>query len=314
MSDVLSLFDVSPPKLDDRPYQERPLFDSFVAFSKAQLHSGDIDPAYPVLKEVYRRRGYSPDQALWHTLLYVTWYNLGSAERAFGQYPDPPKSLDEPLVLPTGTERRSFRGNDLARSHLNSLLDLSKPHGSLIAWLRKASEKTGEEGWDGVRSEFQRVKYAGPWSSYKLADLLAHVHDFPITASDLGIGGASETAGPIPGMVILTGYDWKKCATDISVQRELLAHSRSRGVPFSGLDQLETCLCDFNSLSKGRYYVGHDIDQQMEHLRSASAAEDFWTARRKAFPARYLGEANGWFGVRKYLRDKFHFNGGKSQI
>jgi len=316
VSDLLSWFGEAsaPAPSETAPYYERPLFDSFVKFAKAHIESGDIDPAYPVLKEVYRMRGYSRETALWHTLLYVTWYNVGSAEEAFARYPNAPSRLEEPLTLPTGTERRSFRGNDLARTHLNALLERARPHGSLSRWAEAATEKGGEAGWDGIRTEFQSVKYAGPWSSYKLADLLAHVHDFPITASDLGIGGASETAGPIPGMVKLTGYDWKKCATDLGLQRELLARSRDRGVPFSGLDQLETSLCDFNSLCKGRYYVGHDLDQQMEHLRSASAAEDFWTARRKTFPVRYLGEVNGWFGVRKSLKDKFHFNGDLVQI
>ena len=252
MSDLLTLFgavsEAPPPPV---PYYERPLFDSFVTFSRAHIESGDIDPAYPVMKEVYRARGYTREQALWHTFLYVTWYNLGSAETVFARYPEPPSSLDEVLTYPTGTERRSFRGNDLARVHLNSLLSLAKPHGSLSRWVETATEAGSEAGWDGIRTEFQRLKYAGPWSSYKVADLLAHVHDFPIAASDLGVGGASETAGPIPGMVKVTGYDWKRCATDRTLQRELLEISRSRGVPFSGLDQLETSLCDFNSLCNG---------------------------------------------------------------
>lgn len=284
-------------------YWERPLFDHFLRFAKAQLESGDIDPTYPVLRIAYRDRGYSPERALWYTLLYVTWYSLGSAEKAFSTYPDVPSSIDGPLILPTGTERRSFRGNDLAREHLNALLQRARTHGSLVQWVEAAIGPGGHVGWDRVRAEFQSVRYAGPWSSYKLADLLAHVHGYPITASDLGVGGASESAGPIPGMVKLTGHPWKVCASDRALQADLLRRSIERGVPFSGLDQLETSLCDFNSLCKGRYYVGHDIDQQMEHLRGAPA--DFWAARSEAFPRQYLGERGGWYGVRKHLKDRF---------
>lgn len=278
---------------------DSPRFANFVRFSRAQIESGDIDPTYPVLKSVYQARNYSKEQALWYTLLYVTWYNLGSSEVAFERLPEPPKKpIRASLKMPTGIERRSFRGNELARDHLNAILEAAE--GSLTAWVEGMVGDGGEAGWDRVRTGFQTIQNAGPWSSYKLADLLAHVHDYPITASDLGIGGASETAGPIPGMVLLTGHDWKRCATDRGLQREMLAEARKQGTPLSGLDQLETCLCDFNSLSKGRYYVGHDIDAQQEHLKNAD--DKFWIARREVFPERYLGEVNGWSGVRKDLK------------
>jgi len=77
----------------------------------------------------------------------------------------------------------------------------------------------------------------------------------------------------------------------------LLDECRDLGVPFAGLDQLETSLCDVNSLRKGHYYVGHDIDLMMKHL--SGAGENFWTARRKVIPGEYLGELWGWQGVRK---------------
>lgn len=303
MSDLFDLLGVEPDVPSTAPYWERPLFASFLRFAKGQLETGDIDPTYPVLKGVYRARGYTIERALWYTILYVTWYSLGSAEKAFALYPEAPAEIVDPLVLPTGTERRSFRGNDLAREHLNALLERVRPYGSLVRWAETATASGGTEGWDRLRAEFQSVRYAGPWSSYKLADLLAHVHDFPITASDLGVGGASETAGPIPGMVKLTGRSWRECASNRELQADLLRRSLEGGVPFSGLDQLETSLCDFNSLCNGRYYVGHDIDQQMEHLRDAPA--DFWAARAEAFPKGYLGELGGWRGVRKHLKDRF---------
>jgi hypothetical protein len=146
----------------------------------------------------------------------------------------------------------------------------------------------------------QRLPHGGPWSSYKFADLLAHVHGQPITANDLGIGGGGETAGPIPGMTLVTGSDWRRCSRDVGLQRELLGEARHRGVGFSGLDQLETSLCDYNSLVRGRYYLGHDIDQQMSALERAGSPA-LWEARA-VFPDAYRGELHDWFGVRKPLK------------
>ncbi len=132
------------------------------------------------------------------------------------------------------------------------------------------------------------------------------MHDVPITASDLGVGGASETSGPIPGMVLLTGKSWNVCATDLALQRDLLLKARASGVPFSGLDQLETALCDFNSLHKGGYYVGHDIDDQMTKL--AGCGPMLWESR-SVFPDAFRGEVGGWNGVRKELKTAYRDRG-----
>ena len=66
---------------------------------------------------------------------------------------------------------------------------------------------------------------------------------------------------------------------------------------------METSLCDFNSLYKGRYYAGHDIDMQMERLAYCDAS--LWEARASAIPQEYRGEVVGWFGVRKELMAKY---------
>jgi hypothetical protein len=108
-------------------------------------------------------------------------------------------------------------------------------------------------------------------------------------------------------MVRLTGQPWKRCATDVMLQRQLLLECRDRGVPFNGLDQLETALCDFNSLCKGTYYVGHDIDQQMDQLKNLG--REWWDARKAAFPSGYLGEVSGWPGVRKELKRQYADDG-----
>lgn len=279
-------------------------FHDFCRFASAQLYSGDIDPVYPVLAHVYRADGVTREQALWRTLLYLTWYHLGSAKRAWEMYPSPARvDADRFISFPTGTERRGFRGN-----HKAAALFINQFVGGIAGDRLEAFVDglgTGTAGWDKARIEMQRAKGAGPWAAYKWADLLKHVHGLPFEASDLGVGGNSETAGPIPGMVRLTRLDWKECALNVDIQRELLELCRDRGgVAFAGLDQLETALCDFNSLSKGGYYIGHDIDDLMTKLEAGACGPAFWEARAAVFPREYLGEQGqpGWFGVRKELK------------
>lgn len=276
------------------------VLEDFCTFAKGQLESGDIDPMYPVLSEFYEAEELHKAQALWRTLLYVVFYHVGSAEQVWRRYPTMQRV--ELWPMPTGIERRGFRGNGKAQELLNTLVDhvRNKHGGRLDVWADEMVQRRGEQGWADARQAFEQFRFNGPWASYKWADLLKHVHGYDITADDIGVGGKGKAAGPIPGMVILTGKHWRECAEDVALQKRLLDECVMRGVPFDGLDQLETALCDFNSLYRGRYYVGHDIDMQMEHLKQSSAG--LWEARARAFPACYLGERNGWFGVRKKLK------------
>lgn len=280
------------------------LFDAFVKFARGQVLSGDIDPSYPLLKTIYASEKLKPEETLWRTLLYVTWYHLGSAEKVWKAHPtaatiDPNRFAS----LPTGVERRGFRGltgNVAARAFVAAVL--ARASGSLYRWVDSCG--TGEAGWKNVRKELEAVAGAGPWASFKWADLMKNVHGFSIEAPDIGVGGKSATSGPIPGMVLLTGCDWKTCALDIGLQKKLLLAAVEKGAPLSGLDQLETALCDFNSLAKGSYYLGHDIDSQMDQLQTAGPG--LWEARA-VFPKRYRGELGRppWTGIRKQLKKAF---------
>jgi len=283
------------------------LMRDFCRFATGHVLSGDIDPMYPTLRLFYEREEVPREIAVWRTLVYVAFYHIGSAEKFWTRYPEPGVVGFDLRGLPTGIERRGFRANTKPFEHINVVLEYARARaGGLLAWVDAMTSLGGEKGWDQVRAEFQSLPGGGPWSSYKIADLLKHVHGAPITASDIGVGGKGETAGPIPGMVQLTGEDWKECAANVGLQRRLLDQALENDVPFTGLDQLETSLCDFNSLTRGRYYVGHDIDSQMDHLRDSSSA---LKAAREVFPARYRGELGGWVGVRKELKSVYASKG-----
>lgn len=279
-------------------------FTDFCEWSRWHLWSGDYDPIYPWLKQVFTFQDLTERERLWRLYLYVAFYHLGSCLTLWRHdgYDEPTVIPEADLALPTGTERRCFRGQPApAHTNIKQAVETGALEPSLWNTL------SGERGWDEARDQFESIPWNGPWASYKWADLLAHVMDYDITASDLGVGGNSKTAGPIPGMVKVTGADWKRCANDVSFQKELLAATRSQGVPFTGLDQLETCLCDYNSAIKGHYYVGHDIDLYGSQLDFAPPV--YWEARQETFPHLFLGERHGWEGVREDLQTLYRDHG-----
>jgi len=280
-------------------------FAMFKAFAVEHKRSGDIDPVYPVLREVHKIRDYSFEEATWHTLLYITWYHLGSCETVMKRYPKRSNIPRQPGPLRTGIERRGFRGNERGVAMINALLD-NLASRSFTDWLMSCceiTETTGQhyakERWKRLARDFVSVRGNGVWAGYKWCDLVKNVLAFPITAPDIGFGGMGRMAGPVPGLVRLTGQDWKRCALDVDLQERFYEFCLCEGIPWDGLEEMETALCDFNTYRKGHYYVGHDIDLMMEQIAGIPGENDYWNARSRIFPKEYLGEEGGWFGLRK---------------
>jgi hypothetical protein len=277
------------------------LFEDFCRFATLQVKTGDIDPVYPVLRHVYEQRGYSLNQRVWYTFLYTAVYSLHSASDLWELFEEPCEVWILASV-PTGVERRGFRGRGgLLAAHISAFYELTG--GNPAVWLDRAAEG----GWRALQNEFERVPYAGKWASYKFADLAKNVLSCAIEPPDIGMGGGGDSAGPIAGLVRLTGESAVRCRSDVALQREWYDKSVASGVPFTGLDQFETALCDFNSLAKGAYYVGHDID--LLQTACEGLPEVFWMARAATLDTAHLGEQNGWNGVRKSLKAVYRDTG-----
>lgn len=292
------------------------LFEDFIKFSQLQIGTWDIDPTYPLLKDLYTNWDYDKETALWHTIVYTAFYHLGSAETFLETNPQPNNDLVWNMILPTGVERRGFRGRpDLIQEHLHDICRKYRPFTNWIDNIVHENATSPEVGWEYIREDYSKVAYGGSWSSYKFADLLKWVHGYEITAPDFGVGGGSKSAGPISGLAFITEESMETCLNEefhkdfYGVAQEAMS-SCSEFSPrrFNGMDQCETCLCDFNSMIKGSYYVGHDIDLQLEFLRKYDLRH-YLAARKRVFPVHTLGEEYGWHGVRKELKWEYKRNG-----
>lgn len=275
------------------------LFPWFVQFAVEHKESGDIDPVYPVLYHVQRLRGETCETAIWHTLLYLTWYHLGSAELVLQMYPFPTR-ISSLGALPTGIERRGMRGaagGEKAVQFLNWIIANRSP---LSQWLEEVTYPKGMPGWVALYHDVHSFPHCGSWAAYKWCDLARNVLGCDITAPDIGLGGGGKNAGPVPGLARLTGRPWAECASSLGLQDRFFNSCLTAGIPWEGREEMETALCDFNSVLHNRYYVGHDIDKQMDDVRACPKI--YWDARQEAFPRAYLGELQGWCGVKKELK------------
>lgn len=275
------------------------LFNDLVLFSKAQLESLDVDPLYPVLS--YLHKPMEPEQALWHTLLYVGYYNIVSATVAFDAQQEPGPLPDFCNALPTGMERRYFR-NGTIYQHFNHLLAIRDHYGSFHDWLTDGFREDDPcYNWEKVQANLQLPWNNGRWAGYKTAEILFKVHGYPLLPTDMGL---DFNRGPRPGLGLFYPIPEGRSKQEVALmnaQGEDLLSRLVKAEVFLGIEQLETMLCDFHTLFEGRYYVGLDIDQMQEQLLKANAParllEPLWKARKEVLPHAYLGELHDWFGV-----------------
>lgn len=79
---------------------------------------------------------------------------------------------------------------------------------------------------------------------------------------------------------------------------------------------METNLCAYRKLFKGTRYLGYYSDRVLEELnqtiKNYPDCKDLFvlfTARARKIPQKYLGEVNGWSGIRKDLKSFFKKTG-----
>lgn len=294
------------------------LFPDLVKFSKHHIKSKDIDPVYPVL--AYLQRKMDEETALWHSTLYVAWYNIASGVSAFTLNPEfPPKKLKIFQQWPTATERRGHRDWTKLLEHLSHYVQLAREMGSQRNLLTGSGIGAvyGPSDWERVFNRLQVIYGNGRWAAYKMCEILRRVHGWPIQAPDIGNRFSS---GPRAGLALFYTPPEKQNEAAIDKLDRQAADLRTR-LTDKGLkvdfEELETILCDFHSLHQGRYYVGHDIDQMYDQLKEAEekkwkgweATKRVWLARLKTLPHHYLAELNGWDGVQKKRKKSYQLKG-----
>lgn len=285
-------------------------------FARAMIRSCDIDPLYPVLRHMISMM--NREQQLWLTFLYVAWYNLPSGYAAFLTHPAfdsglAQTSIDPQLLkLPTGIERRNHRGGTVAR-HINDYVrQLSRRYaGEQFAFYTDGLDPNDPiANWRLLTERLQTIWGNGRWAAYKHCEILMKVHDLPLAAPDMG---NQFSSGPREGLAYFFNVPDGQDAATIRLLDRMGIHLQRRlhhefGVEL-GIEELETILCNWKSLKKGKYYVGHDIDELQEQIARGEherwlpirARESLYHARQVALPNHYLGELQnpGWCGVDK---------------
>lgn len=291
---------------------------AFAEFGRHMLDSADIDPVYPVLRQLIADLGLDNAEAEWLVILYLAYYEITSALTAFRTHPEPGSTSifhdEQTLKLPTGIERRGLRQAHLMAAHLNE-------------WVGRfdgQSHFTAVRDWFANDSYFNAgvldgyltgIDFNGRWASYKAIEVMQKVLGWPVAHATAGHEGST---GPRKGLTLFfpeVKGNGPKAIDLLDEQTDVLMRAaRAHGVEVA-VEEVETLLCDFKSLAHGRYYVGHDTDLMLEGILRPGVSEQTrheLLCARAALPDHYRGELNGqsrpgvfnFTGMRWRVRDK----------
>lgn len=264
------------------------IVEDFYKMAKYQIEVGDNHPIYAVLRNSMLKE--SLKTKMWRCLIYVTFDHIGSAEQIWSEYPNP-AIIKDPEVMDTGIARRNFRGNTKWATMINEV----------VQNLDMFANLAGVDGWVTARQAFEDINNNGPWASYKFADMLKNVAGLPLECNSIG-----ENHCVLHSAELVANKPAKEIMSDLNFQKKMYQGALKHGIKFQGIDQFETALCDYISFIEGRYYVGMEIDSQMEQL---SPDSKLWPARKLSFDAKFLGELNGYHGIRKELKGLYLHRG-----
>jgi hypothetical protein len=295
----------------DLRFQLRPdLIEDFVLASQRLYDSLDYDPFHGCI--VTMGHGLPREEALWLSIVYMAFYNIGTAAAVFAECPNVASQYPDWMArMPVGVQRRNLRGG-LVVKHLQAWWRIKQQYGSLYAYLTKGFVGDSKKDWAQLKANVDGVWGNGRWSTYTLSELFQKANKLPVLPCDIMNEGSS---GPRAGLQLLYGCPGAAVAELDVLADRLFAYMRERintnifYLPKGHYDygQLESQLCDFNSMYKGRYYIGRDIDRDLERVAKAESAlkvlgrdtrclHPVWAIREKVFDRRYLGEFQGWSG------------------
>lgn len=262
----------------------------YARFHKLSTETGDVDPVYPVLREVAKAQGLSQEDTIRLVFMHVAYYHLGSGLAYFSGVRG---------KMPTATERRGHRDERKLVVHMDALETISEAAGGFSYFLAPALVADKPKiSWSNLVDRLQTIPGNGRWASYKTAEMLWKVAGYAVEAPDMGHANSS---GPRQGLALLTPIPKGNSADVIEglngISDRLCNWLGHQQLP-SAVEEVETTLCDFHALVEGRYYVGHDIDQMLRQLLDvqSSLTDATLAARRAALPEAYLGEIHGWSG------------------
>jgi hypothetical protein len=278
----------------------------WIDFVRAETSAHGPDPQFELLLELAPEQ--SEIEKVWLAGCYGAHHCVPSAFAVWREFRPrnvvrDPTPLFEWLqynwaALPVRPEMRSHRM--VAKRHL-CLLNFAE-------YALSESWRTGSYNviWEDSISE---VKFYSRYMAIKYLELLRRIARPDMVLSDMRAKNAWSPRIALgllwPEVANIIGDKQNNTPNAIALAEECATRTikrlEEREITISYF-QLQVMLCEYREALVGGFYDGGGHDEEMDYIKIAESKFDMthvWETRKRIFKHEYLGELNGWFGIRK---------------
>lgn len=288
---------------------------------------GDADMNFPVLRKWADDKGLDQEERIWMSLFYSCCYCVPTTVFLMSKLPSirTVKSKDVEEVWRLYKQQMVFQSD---RKYVKNMDWFPTIVGNFVRLTKRDAVGWVESHIDGNRhplamynafyKDITGWRYFGRFSAFLMIESLAKLADVNMDADWFDWkNGNTATEGMMHILYMdkeaaefkhnpnLSAETVKLLSDKLSLLRRQIS-AKYPDVSTAIVD-IETSLCGFRKLFKQSRYAGYYIDRQQEEiLKMQQSLPDYdfgclWDARRKVFNNVFLGELNGWVGIRKEL-------------
>ena len=297
-------------------------------FNKMVEYIGNFpDEIGPIINAWFKQTNASDDDKVWWVFLYSTCYCMGSAmvmaKTLDYAKPLSPEALEDywaqnkPKLI-FQSDRRYIKNMNQFTHMVKEFL--TRTGGKLYEYISQFVTDNPEETYRRLYEEISTWKYYGRFGTilfiFNLCKVFPHIqveskiYDWKTgattTSAIFNARYEDEKANAFDaGKVTLTDKDIKILDATLQIITDEL--QKYKPEKKWNIIYVSSDLCSFRKLFKGVRYQGYYVDRQQEEIQilqhnfpeHLDIWQFVWVARHQNIDNKYLGEVNGWTGIRK---------------
>jgi hypothetical protein len=282
------------------------------------LRIGDIDPAYPAMLYLADRYEFNIEQRYWLAWLYAACYHAPTAFYMYNEFPDF-ENVDIGRLerwWKANRQRVTFQTDRRWVRSRNQFCEMFASYRSVLggalqeAFFAKLLGNCPKRSYARAYKATSGIKFFGRYALFLYLESVAALTGLPVEPDGIDLRNSQSSRN---GLCYAYGYDQWLCGHDYGQQTlrpeayqmldglfgELLIEAGNCDRMFdSNVWNVETSLCAYKKVLRGKRYLGYYIDRQHDEIRRAERLitegvdwSPLWDFRAGHFEARWLKEA-----------------------
>jgi hypothetical protein len=306
--------------------------EDYKEYHRKMMIMGDCDPAYPALNYLADRFELNMEQRYWIAWLYACCYCVPTVYYIYNEFPDyenvDTRRLDK--WWKNNKQKTLFQTDRAKVKNFNKLVDMFESYRSYVSnsqqlCFESIITKDAKESYDKVYNFAEQFHYFGRYSLFLYLESLYNLTNLPIRITGLNLVEAKSSRNGLCyalGVEDLVVHKDEKILSKedynfLTEELEKLVYELEIENPKLPITywNVETSLCAYKKLYWKTRYLGYYIDRLQEEISKMEKLVQegvdwsvMWDFRKEYFNNKYLGELQGWYGVRNNLMGHYKYN------